>query len=108
MEILEHGIYYNECNEITCSCGCKFRYEIQDICTDNTLILTSNPPQYNRYVRCPECGARIYLNTVKQSVTIPMVGYGIDINETFNNLKRTTTNSGKTIYYKAVNGTEEK
>ena len=84
MEILEHGIYYNKCSEITCGCGCKFRYETSDICIDSDLALTSCPQQYRRYVRCPECCAKIYLG------------------DTY-----TFKGSGPIISYKCVNGTAE-
>lgn len=73
MEVLEHGMYYNTGNEETCSCGCKFRYEISDILIDDTLTLTSYPPQYNQYVRCPECAAKILLSTTYRSGPIQKI-----------------------------------
>lgn len=59
MEILEHGIYYNNDKEITCNCGCKFKYNKADIRTDHTLAYTTCPEQFKEYVLCPECNRRI-------------------------------------------------
>ena len=61
MKILEHGRYYIENRITNCMCGCKFEYEIEDIFIDKTLTYTSNPPQNEEYVLCPECNARINL-----------------------------------------------
>ena len=34
-------------------CGCEFEYEECD-------VITSNPPKYNRYIKCPWCGELIH------------------------------------------------
>lgn len=108
MEILEHGIYYNECNETTCSCGCKFRYETSDICVDNTLALTSNPPLYNRFIICPECGSKIYLNTFTHSKTFSAGNtyFYKELGNSIAKVYKNTNDSGKIIDSKSVNGTE--
>ena len=48
----------------TChECGCEFEYDICDVEKDYSLCLTTYPPKYNRYVRCPHCGEKIYHDT---------------------------------------------
>ena len=69
MEILEHGIYYEENKIINCSCGCKFEYETSDIYSDNSLAYTTCPPQIQTYVLCPECNSRINLSKIYTSRT---------------------------------------
>lgn len=70
MEILEHGIYYNEGGESSCVCGCRFKYDSKDVCTDNAFGLSVNPMKYKQYVQCPECSARIYLgSTITHGIT---------------------------------------
>ena len=59
MKVLEHGSFYRENKIIDCICGCKFEYEMKDILTDTSLAYTTCPQQYSRYVRCPECDAKI-------------------------------------------------
>ena len=70
MKVLEHGNFYQENRIIECICGCKFEYEQEDIRTDTSLAYTTCPEQYNRYVNCPECDARIELGTTfKHGIT---------------------------------------
>lgn len=61
MKVLKHGIYYNDNRKIKCSCGCEFEYEEHDILTDRTLQYPTFPPQYRRYIVCPECHTTIIL-----------------------------------------------
>ena len=58
MKVLKHGNYYRENKIIECICGCKFEYDNEDIKTDLNLIYTTNPPQYQQFVLCPECNSR--------------------------------------------------
>ena len=62
MKVLKHGNYYKENKIIDCVCGCQFEYESRDIVTDYSLVHTSNPIQYDQYILCPECNARINLS----------------------------------------------
>lgn len=61
MKVLKHGNFYQQNKIVDCICGCKFEYEQKDIQTDTSLAYTSYPPQYKRYVRCPECDAKTEL-----------------------------------------------
>ena len=63
MKVLEHGNFYSENKIINCVCGCKYEYEMDDICIDTTLAHTTCPEQYRRYVECPECGAKTQIGT---------------------------------------------
>ena len=63
MKVIEHGSFYKEDRTIRCICGCKYEYEIDDICKDALLSLTTCPEQHRRYVYCPECGARADIGT---------------------------------------------
>lgn len=61
MKVLEHGMYYDKKTKIRCSCGCRFEYENSDIVLDKMLELTTFPPQWKKFVVCPECKARIFI-----------------------------------------------
>lgn len=63
MKVLKHGKYYNENKEIECVCGCKYQYDDKDIIVEDTIALTTNPQQYQRYVICPECRTKTYIST---------------------------------------------
>ena len=55
----------------TCpDCGCEFEYEECDVTTDYSICLTSMPPRYNRYIKCPWCGKSIHHGYTEPS-TIP-------------------------------------
>lgn len=63
MKVLEHGSFYKKDKIIECICGCKYQYEQNDIKTDASLVYTTCPEQYRRYVNCPECGAKTEIGT---------------------------------------------
>ena len=63
MKVIKHGNFYKEDRKIQCICGCEFEYDMKDIYIDNYYELTSCPPQYKRYVLCPECNARTDIGT---------------------------------------------
>ena len=90
IKILKHGKkpFPRNC---TCNeCQCEFTYELEDLKTENDICLTSYPAQYRRYVVCPECGKRIYVDTVRDSVSFPSITLtGADpLNKTLNKTKR--------------------
>jgi len=59
MEIIKHGTFSNV---ITCHCGCKFRYDKEDIIQAyNPYESSTSVVKNNTYVICPECNARIYI-----------------------------------------------
>jgi len=63
IKVIKHG--KKPVMKRTCSvCGCEFEFELEDLQTDYTITLTSYPSQYRRYVICPDCGERIYYDTV--------------------------------------------
>ena len=60
MKIIEHGKYYEQENNIAkCNCGCKFRYD-EDEVTAQTQTEEVSYKDYRKYlykwVKCPECG----------------------------------------------------
>lgn len=60
IEIIEFGKRKTaECKE----CGCKFKYD-DDIDTQN-VCLTSNPPQYKKFINCPQCNYEIVLEATR-------------------------------------------
>lgn len=75
MKVLEHGKFYQENRIIDCICGCKYEYEQEDILTNLSLGYLTNPPQYKRYIECPECGARTEIGTTyKYGQTVKLTG----------------------------------
>ena len=63
IKVIKHG--KKPVMKRTCSvCGCEFEFELEDLQTDYTITLTSYPSQYRRYVICPDCGERIYYDTI--------------------------------------------
>ena len=53
----------------TCpNCGCEFEYEMEDLQTESNWSLTSlsytYPPRKRRIVICPDCGERLYHDTI--------------------------------------------
>lgn len=80
IKILKHG----KKNFITTcpGCGCKFEYEPEDLEIDRSICLTSYPVQYNRVVKCPECGRKIYHDTfveVQKSVTVALTPHPVTL-----------------------------
>ena len=69
MKVLEHGMYHQEDRTVKCGCGCKFEYDYEDERTDFSIEFTSNPPQFRKFVRCPECSSIIYLSKYTHSAT---------------------------------------
>lgn len=45
-------------------CGCEFEYDNNDTEMDKAFCFTTFPPTYKTYVKCPECGAKIFLSTM--------------------------------------------
>lgn len=64
MKILKHGNKFNENKIQICGlCGCKFKYDDDDVVINRDFCFTVYPPLYKAYIRCPECNAEIYLGT---------------------------------------------
>ena len=60
----------------TCpDCGCEFEFETEDLKTDYEFCLTSYPGQYRRYVLCPECGKKLYHDTISIDPQPPHIIY---------------------------------
>lgn len=78
MRVLEHGNFYQQNKIVGCICGCKFEYEQKDIQTDTSLSYITCPQQYRRYVRCPECDAKIELGTTLYKSEITRMEQAID------------------------------
>lgn len=63
IKIIKHG----KCQKFTKTCdecGCEFEHTLEDVETDYTMALTTSPVQYERYVKCPECGKPIFHDRV--------------------------------------------
>ena len=41
-------------------CGCEFEYEAEDLENDYSFSLNTYPSQYRRYIKCPDCGEKLY------------------------------------------------
>lgn len=68
MKIIKHG---NLNNIIICTnCQCEFEYNNSDIKVELSEYTTTSAI-CDRFVLCPECGAKIYIKSV--SATIPNV-----------------------------------
>ena len=65
LRIIKHGNKYSKNKIAICPlCGCEFEYDSNDTEIDKTFCFTSFPPTYKTYVKCPECGAKIFLSTM--------------------------------------------
>ena len=62
MKVIKHGKNY--VRYAVCDCGCEFEYDSNDTEIDKTFCFTTFPPTYKTYVKCPECGAKIFLSTM--------------------------------------------
>ena len=66
MKVLEHGWIYNEKHYILeCNCGCKYKYNEEDIKEVPRLFLGYNlKDRYYLcyYVECPECREKYWLS----------------------------------------------
>lgn len=65
LRIIKHGSKYSENKIAICPlCGCEFEYDNNDTEIEKTFCFTSFPPTYKTYIKCPECGAKIFLSTM--------------------------------------------
>lgn len=63
IKVLKHGNKHKFTK--TCSsCNCEFEFNEEDLVVDTSVCLTSMPPQYKRYIICPECGEKIFHDTI--------------------------------------------
>ena len=63
MRIIKHGDqkYYRE-NEVSCeTCGCKFKYKLDDISVRIEFSSEENKFSSCKYISCPECKTVIFL-----------------------------------------------
>lgn len=59
MKIIEHGFYKQI---ITCGCGCKFKYDKEDIQSfDRVIFWGGGKSEKELYVLCPECQNKFYI-----------------------------------------------
>ena len=66
MKVIRDGkkkVFRKTCED----CDCEFEYDLKDLQTDYSLMLTSYPGRYERYVVCPCCGKRIHHDYVEHS-----------------------------------------
>ena len=83
IKVIKHG--KEKKFTITCpDCECEFEYELCDLCIEPGICLTSYPPKYRRFVRCPECGKRIFHDFLCEDIP------------DFNNVMLTTQNINDT------------
>ena len=67
MKIIKHG----KANRvITCNCGCEFEYEEGDIQCDICTIVSSTVGHKTYYLICPDCGAKIFIQSPVQTYQI--------------------------------------
>lgn len=65
LRIIKHGSKYSENKIAICPlCGREFEYVNNDTGMDKAFCFTTFPPTYKTYVKCPECGAKIFLSTM--------------------------------------------
>lgn len=69
MKIIKHGTV-NRVN-VCGNCQCEFEYDNNDIRVETPLYSTA--VESYRYVLCPDCGAKIYID--QQTSTVPTTPY---------------------------------
>jgi len=57
IKIIEHGKRTAECNY----CGCKIKYEAEDMKSNFEIVGFFGVKKYYYYVRCPDCGNKIFI-----------------------------------------------
>lgn len=66
IKVIKHGTKKFPQNCTCPECHCEFTFESEDLRIDYSLCLTTYPVQYRRYVICPDCGKRIYIDTISE------------------------------------------
>lgn len=67
MKILKHGKVNRV---ITCNCGCEFEYDEHDIQYGFNNAITVVTGWNSAYVICPDCGAKIFIQSPIQTQEI--------------------------------------
>lgn len=71
MKIIKHGKVNRV---ITCNCGCEFEYDQNDIQYGFNNTSITNCYLNNAYVICPDCGAKIFIQSPVQTYEIKLIG----------------------------------
>jgi len=78
IKIIKHG-QKPKFNKTCPNCGCEFEYEMEDLQVESNWSLTScsYPTRRRRVVICPECGEKLYHDTIVDDIypTWPNVVY---------------------------------
>lgn len=86
IKVIKHGKKPFPRNCTCPECQCEFTYELEDLKTDYDICYMSYPVQYRRYVICPDCGKRIFVDTVRDNISIGSTGIP-SINYTYSGTK---------------------
>ena len=68
IKVIKHG--QKTFKKVCSSCGCEFEFDVTDL--QDEWCLNSYPSYKRRYVVCPDCGERIYHDTVSVPWTNPV------------------------------------